>query len=116
MDGITDQVPGCVGIADDIAVYGQTEEEHDANLLCLLETAAREGLVFNSKKCNIKVDHINFIGSIYSNVGIYPDPSRIEDIYAIPTPQDKEDLQKFLGLMTYVSAYIPNFADKASPL
>ena len=58
----------------------------------------------------------NFFGSIYSTGGIYPDPSRIEDIYmyAIPTPQDKEDLKKFLWLMTFVSAYIPNFADKAS--
>ena len=105
-----------MGIADDVAVYGKSEEEHDANLHRLLETAAREGLVFNSKKCTIRVDHINFFGSVYSAAGIYPDPGRIEDIYAIPTPQEKEDLHKFLGLMNYVSAYIPNFAGKAAPL
>ena len=33
MDRIIAQVPGCVGIADDIAVFGATEEEHDVNLL-----------------------------------------------------------------------------------
>ena len=29
MDSIIAQVPGCVGIADDIAVYGKTEQEHE---------------------------------------------------------------------------------------
>ncbi|XP_038052821.1 uncharacterized protein LOC119725487 [Patiria miniata] len=116
MDDIIEQVPGCVGIADDVAVYGRTEEEHDANLLNLLQIASREGLVFNSNKCHIKTNQINFFGSLYSDTGIRPDPGRIEDIHSIPTPQDKEDLQKFLGLITYVSAYIPNLADKAATL
>ncbi len=116
MDHIINQVPGCVGIADDIAVYGRTEAKHDANLLSLMQTAEREGLVFNSSKCRIRDNKINFFGSIYSNTGIRPDPGRIEDIHAIPSPQDKEDLQKFLGLMNYVSTYIPHFATKAASL
>ena len=100
-------------------MYGRTEEEHDANLLSLFQTASREGLVFNSNKCHIKtnqINQINFFGSLYSDTGIRPDPGRIEDIHSIPTPQDKEDLQKFLGLITYVSVYIPNLADKAAIL
>ena len=63
MDDIIEQVPGCVGIADDVAIFGETEEEHDANLITLLETAKREGLVFNSAKCVIKTNQINFFGS-----------------------------------------------------
>ncbi|XP_038046793.1 uncharacterized protein K02A2.6-like [Patiria miniata] len=116
MDEIVDQVPGCVCIADDIVVYGRTDEEHDANLRNLFEVAGREGLVFNSTKCRIKTKKISFFGSIYSDVGVQPDPGRVEDIHNLPTPQDKEDLQKFLGLITYVSAYIPNLADKAAIL
>ena len=34
----------------------------------------------------------------------------------MPTPQAKEDLQRFIGLMNYLAAYIPHFADKVSPL
>ena len=33
----------------------------------------------------------------------------------MPTPQDKEDLQRFIGLMNYLAAYVPHFADKVSP-
>ena len=32
------------------------------------------------------------------------------------TPQDKEDLQRFLGVINFISPYIPNCADKAAPL
>ena len=34
----------------------------------------------------------------------------------MPTPQDKEDLQRFVGFMNYLVPYISRFADKATPL
>ena len=116
MDRIIAQVPGCVGIADDIAVCGQTEAEHDYNLRQLMETAKREGLVFNSSKCKIKTDHIEFFGSIYTTSGICPDPQKIEDVCQMPTPQSKDDLQRSLGLFTYLAPYIPNYADRSAIL
>ena len=116
MDRIVGQAEGCICIADDIAVVGRTEAEHDKNLHRLMEVAQREGLVFNSKKCIIKTDSINFFGSVYTRDGIRPDPQKIEDIHAMPTPQDKEDLQKCLGLLNYLAPHIANFSEKASPL
>ena len=116
MDHIIAQVPGCVGIADDIAIFGRTEAEHDHNLRQLMETARREGLVFNSQKCEIKTDHIEFFGSVYTANGIRPDPKKVEDVHQMPTPQDKDDLQRCLGLFTYMASYIPNYAERASTL
>ena len=91
---VSQDVEGCICIADDISVMGRSEREHDRNLHKLMEVAQREGLVFNSKKCIIKTDSINFFGSLYTRDGIHPDPHKVEDIHAMPTPQDKEDLQK----------------------
>ena len=34
----------------------------------------------------------------------------------MPVPQDKEDLQRFLGMMTYLATFIPNFSEKSQPL
>ena len=97
-------LPGCVGIADDVVVYGRDNTEHDKNLLRLMQVAKEEGLVFNSKKCVIKTSEIVFFGSVYGKDGIKPDPSKIEDIRKMPTPQDREDLQRFIGLMNYLAA------------
>ncbi len=116
MDTILERAPGCVGIADDVAVYGATIEEHDSNLLNLMKIAKEEGLVFNSKKCVFQSDKIEFFGSLYTSEGIKPDPAKVEDINKMPTPQDKDDLRKFLGMISYLGAFIPNLSDKAQPL
>ncbi|KAI0220548.1 hypothetical protein LSAT2_027945 [Lamellibrachia satsuma] len=94
MDRTLDRALGCVGIAGDVVVYGGNAEEHDENLWRLTQVAREEGLVFNSKKCVIKTDKIVFFGSVYGQDGIRPD--KIEDIHMMPTPQDKEDLQRFI--------------------
>ena len=116
MDAIIEQVPGCICIADDIVVIGHTEEEHDRNLRKLFETAAKEGLVFNSSKCTVKSKSISFFGTMYSDTGIRPDPQKVQDVHSMPTPQDKEDLQRFLGMMNFLSPYISNYADQVAIL
>ena len=116
MDRIIADVPGCVCIADDIAVMGRTEKEHDQNLNLLMQRARQEGLVFNSKKCSIKQESIDFFGSLYTRTGVQPDPEKIEAIKAMATPQDKEDVQRCLGLFTFLAGYIPNFSGKSAPL
>ena len=90
MDRIRARAPGCVGIADDVVVYGRDNTEHDNNLLRLMQVAKEEGLVFNSKKCVIKTSEIVFFGSVYGKDGIKPDPSKIEDTQdAYPTRQGR---------------------------
>ena len=99
MDRILARAPGCVGIADDVVMYGRDDAEHDKKMMRLMQVTKEEGLVFNSKKCAIKTSEIVLFRSAYSKDGIRPDPSKIEDIRKMPTPQDKEDLQRFISLM-----------------
>ena len=116
MDRITEQVDGCVSIADDLIIFGTTEEEHDRNLMRLMEVAKQEGLVFNSSKCTIKKRSINFFGALYTSEGTKPDPKKIEDLKAMPTPQNKDELQRFMGFVGYLAKYIPSYETMASPL
>ena len=89
MDMILEQCDGAEGIADDVVVYGTTEDEHDKNLHQLMNVAMKNGLVFNSSKCLIKERSVGFFGLIY---GI----DRIRDLQDIPPPRDKKELQQFL--------------------
>ena len=45
MDEILESLEGCVGIADDICIFGATQEEHDQRLIALMEVAKSAGLV-----------------------------------------------------------------------
>ena len=68
-DGLRD-LPGVVSIADDIAVFGCTEQEHDNNLHTLMERAPQINLVFNPTKCHIKQTEIPFFGNVCTATGI----------------------------------------------
>ena len=116
MDQILEKCPGTVGIADDVAVFGKTEEEHDSNLHNLMKVALESGLVFNSQKCSIKQNRINFFGHIYDKTGAHPDPAKVRDVKAISTPENKEQLQKFLGIVTYMSPFMPKLSQLTAPL
>ena len=53
MDAILEECPGVIGIHDDIVIFGVDQEDHDANLINLLNVCQKEGLVLNSKKLEL---------------------------------------------------------------
>ena len=116
MDRILENSPNVCNIADDIVIYGENEAEHDQCLRSFMDTAKQNGLVLNSSKCEIKKDQISFFGNIYTSQGIKPDPQKVNDINALPEPQDKTELQQFLGMLTYLSSFIKDFSSKSSVL
>ncbi|XP_014673091.1 PREDICTED: uncharacterized protein LOC106813467 [Priapulus caudatus] len=112
MDEILDQVgEGALGIADDIAVYAENQAKHDQVLHKLMRVTKERGLMFNSGKCQINVPFIKFFGMVYDADGAHPDPDKIDDIKAMPPPENKTAMQEFLGLATYMSPFIPRLSD-----
>ena len=78
-----------MGIADDVAVFGKDEKEHDANLHNLMKIAQQEGLVFNPDKCDIKTQKMRFFGLEFSSqedrcYQPAADPERCSAIARIP--------------------------------
>ena len=63
MDLIMERCPGVIRIHNDIVVYGISDEDHDANLINLLNVAQIEGLVLNSKKLELKCPRVSFFGA-----------------------------------------------------
>ena len=49
MDAILEQCPGVIGIHDDMVIFGVDQQDHDANLINLLNVCQKEGLVLNNK-------------------------------------------------------------------
>eukprot|EP00057_Strongylocentrotus_purpuratus_P014994 XP_011669468.1 PREDICTED: uncharacterized protein LOC105440709 [Strongylocentrotus purpuratus] len=116
MDEILEGCPGTIGIADDIVVFGKSEAEHDQNLHHLMSKAVKYGLQFNSGKCSIKVNQISFFGMIYDADGVHPDPHKVEAIKSMSPPENKSQLREFLGMITYLSPFIPNLSAQTASL
>ena len=92
MDQILEECGGCIGIADDITVHGHTEAKHDAHIWKLMEAAWKYGLVFNPKKTQVKAPVVKFFGCLYDESGVHPDPEKVDDVHAIPTPNNITEL------------------------
>ena len=116
MDQILEGMEGVTGIGDDVCVYGENSEDHDRNLTNLMERAHEEELVFNSAKCLIKRRSISFFGNTYTDNGITPAVDKVRDIQDMPTPENREEPHRFIRRMTYLSQFIPHFAEKAHTL
>ena len=94
----------------------KTKEEHGHNLQKLMETACTAGLTFNSSKCAINQKQVRFFGAIFDENGIHPDPERVEEIKSLPSPANINELQKVLGIITYMAPFIPRLSDYTANL
>lgn len=50
------------------------------------------------------------MGEKLSGAGVQPDPEKVRAIAELPVPQDKNDLQRALGLVNYLGKFIPNLS------
>ena len=116
MDAILKQCPGVIGIHDDMVIFGVDQQDHDANLINLLNICQKEGLVLNSKKLELRRERVTFFGAEYSAQGMYPDPKKVQGITEMTAPTDKQQLQSFLGMVNYMGTFIPNLSHHTEPL
>ena len=57
-----------------------------------------------------------FIGHITTSKGLCIDPAKVKAIQKMPAPTDKAGVQRVLGMVQYLSKFLPNLADITKPL
>ena len=77
----------------------------------VLESVQSAGLKLNKDKCKFEVTATAFLGHKISGEGVEADPSKIQAILNMPEPTSKKELQRFLGIITYLGKFIPNLSD-----
>ena len=116
MDLIMEKCPGVINIHYAIVIYGTCEEDHDANLINLLNVAKLEGLVLNTKKLELKWPWVSFFRAEYSADGMHPCPKKIQGITEMTLPIDKQQLASFIGMVTYMENFVPHLCHHTEPL
>lgn len=113
---------GVAVIADDILVYGKgnNEEEamqdHNENLLKLMQRLKIKNSKLNCEKTKLCQSEVKFYGHVLTSSGMKPDPSKISTISNMQAPKSKEELGRFLGMVSYLGKFIKNLSDKADIL
>ncbi|KAJ8031349.1 hypothetical protein HOLleu_28054 [Holothuria leucospilota] len=107
---------GCHIYLDDILVWGKSKEEHNVRLEMVLKRAKENNLKFNKSKCKIGVTEVKYLGQVLNEEGVKPDVSKIEAIEKMKSPTCKKELQRFIGMIQYLSKFIPSLSAEAAPL
>ena len=109
-------IEGVEVIVDDLVVWGKDVEQHDVKLRKMLDRYRGHNLKLNREKCHFRESEVHYVGHVLSADGVKPDPKEVEAIIAMPTSTNREDLQRFLGVVTYLSKFIPVMSQKSAPL
>ncbi|KAL7883911.1 hypothetical protein SRHO_G00015690 [Serrasalmus rhombeus] len=111
-----EHIPGVTTMMDDVIVWGSTREEHDTRLRQVLERTRSVNLKLNRDKCEFAVKSLTFIGDVVSEKGVSPDPRKTSAIVNMERPQNKDEVRRFLGMVTYLAKFIPQLSAISAPL
>ena len=102
---------------DDICIISDTFDQHLKDLDNVLSRLEQAGLKLKPRpKCKFAESKCIFLGHEISKYGIRPPSDRIELLRDFPTPTNRKELQRTLGLFNWFRKFIPNYSATASPL
>lgn len=101
---------------DDIFISGRTIEEHNQVLRKVLQIARENGVRFNKEKLQLASEEVRFMGQQISASQVRPNKEYLEAITSLPTPENKTDVGRFLGMLKYLSQYLPNLSQRTAKL
>ena len=111
-----DDIEGVETYVDDLLVWGESQEQHDERLRLVLERCRAKNFKLNRQKCKFNQTSVEFLGHIISGEGLKVKHDKVEAIANMLVPKCKEDVQRFLGMVNYLSKFCPNLAEHSAPL
>ena len=121
LDQCLEGLKGVYKIADDLLIIGQgdTDEEadqdHDQNLKNLLDRCRLKGINLNKDKF-FKCSEVSFIGHVMTKDRPKPDSPKVEAIVKMEHPADVPAIQRFIGLVKYLSKFLQDPSEMCEPL
>ena len=77
----------------------------------MLGALRKAKLYCNPKKCHFYLLEMDFLGHHISARRIEANTSKVDKILHWPVPQNTMDVRSFLGLVRYISLFLPKLAD-----
>ena len=118
MDALRDMLQGLkdvVNITDDILVFGSTQKENDSNVITFLERSLEVDLKLSLSKIRLNCSEVPFFVQHISAEGTKPDPKKVKAIKDWPILFNVKELQSFLGLVNYLSHFVPELSSLRTP-
>ena len=116
MNSILGDLPFVFVYVDDILVASATQQEHEKHLLEVSRRLKRNNLKVNETKCVFRKQTLDFLGHTINEQGIKPKEDKVQAILRLDPPKSKQELQRFIGGITFYIRFLPHLATILQPL
>ena len=89
-------------------------KEHVEALRRVLQRLQDQLLWWMESKCQFFTKRLEILVHILTPEGLSADPQKVRKIFDFPEPQDKKQLQAFIGIVNYLSKFLPHLASVAA--
>lgn len=116
MQRVLSEVPNCEVYLDDLVIYSMSWEDHINSLELVFKRLAESSLTLNLAKCEFAKAMVTYLGKVIGQGQVKPIDAKVYAIVDFPTPTNKRELRRFLGMTGYYRGFCRNFSSVVSPL
>ncbi|MBW0527837.1 hypothetical protein O181_067552 [Austropuccinia psidii MF-1] len=101
---------------NDIIVCSKTWEEHMYRLSRVLTKIQSVNMKISLRKCHLGLKELKELGHVVFSLSLGIEKTKVAAVFLKPMPQNKKEIQSFLGFAGYYRQHIKYFASIARPL
>ncbi len=101
---------------DDVICLGKTFKNHIKNVRDTFDRFRSYKLKLKPSKCLFFQKELDFLGRKAGRDGVSITQAKVQAVLDWTIPQNKTEVESFLGFVNYHRAHIPDLAEKARPL
>src|SRR5258706_8343437 len=101
---------------DDIFVFSYSIEEHEGHLKSVFDILRSQKLYLSARQEDLYSAQMDCLGHRIDRHGLHADADKMKSVWHWPKPHDYNDVQKFLGMINYLSQFMPDVSAFTSPL
>ena len=101
---------------DDIFIFSNTFEEQIMHVKHACRKLKEHEFYANPKKSVLFAAKLDILGHMIDDKGMHPAPEKIRNIMDWTWPNSKKELQRFNGMVNYISQFMPHAATITAPL
>jgi len=95
---------------DDILIFTKMEEEHEQVVQRVLEILAKHKLFLRLEKCEFHQKQIEYLGLVILENKVVMDPVKVARVCEWSTPENRTNVQAFVGFVNFYRHFIQDFS------
>ena len=116
VDFIFGDLDWVVAIFDNLLVCANSDKELYDRTEVFFDRCIKHNLILKMSKTNIGFEEVEFFGYRVTKDYYELTEERKQAVNSIPFPQNKKEVQKFMGFAIYFQPFVPGYASLAAPL